>query len=71
MTFNHSNTTGPINPASGFVMMNDDCSGVDVAGNPYGTSTVDPFGGASLFGDTPAGTTFAHDDSYASSSWDP
>jgi hypothetical protein len=59
MNSNHGNAMGPINPASGFTMMDDDCSGVDVAGNPYGMSAVDPF--ESLFGDSFGDTMFSHD----------
>jgi hypothetical protein len=30
-----------INPASGLPMIGDDCTGIDVAGNPYGTDLQD------------------------------
>jgi len=30
-----------INPASGLPMIGDDCAGIDVAGNPYGTDLQD------------------------------
>jgi len=61
MNSTHRNAMGPINPASGFTMMDDDCSGVDVAGNPYGMSTIDPFETPSLFDDPFGDTIFSHD----------
>ena len=40
---------GCINPASGLPMISDDCMGVDVGGNPYGTDLNDHWDHGSSF----------------------
>lgn len=37
-----------INPATGLPMISDDCSGVDVGGNPFGTNLNDAFDSSGL-----------------------
>lgn len=59
-----------INPANGLPMMGDDCGGVDIMGNAYGTDSNDSFSSSSI-DDSFSSNTWSSDDSWSSSSsWD-